>query len=58
MNRNVSYPFADINKDAPWKAGTNSSGDYINPVTVRYTDKTLVYNIDGPIEEITEEQSD
>ena len=49
--------FANINKDAPWKAGTNSSEVYVNPVTVRYTDKTLVYNIDGTVNELINEQS-
>ena len=44
--------------DAPWGAGTDYNGKPVNPVTVKYTDKTLVYNIDGTIEEITEEQSD
>lgn len=58
ITRDVSYPFANINKDAPWKAGTTSSGTQIRPVTIKYIDKELVYNIDGTITEKTEEMSE
>lgn len=58
ISREVSYPFANINKDAPWKAGTNSSDSQIIPVTIKFSDKELVYNIDGTITEKTEEMSE
>lgn len=48
-------PFENINADAPWLAGTTSGGTQIIPVTVKYTDKTLVYNIDGTITEAMEQ---
>ena len=57
MIRNISTPFSEINKDAPWMAGTNTSNDQIVPVTIKYTDKELVYNIDGTITENIEEIS-
>ena len=58
ISREASYPFANINKDAPWKAGTNSSGSQIIPVTIKFSDKELVYNIDGTVTEKTEEMGE
>lgn len=46
----------EYTQDAPWGAGTDDSGKLVNAVTVKYTDKTLVYNIDGTITEVTEEE--
>lgn len=58
VNIIVNWTHAEFNEDAPWSAGTNSNGSYINPVTVTYTDKKLVYNTDGTVTEEVVEMGD